>query len=144
MKKYLFLLLLFASGNYVQAQKCKAKDVPAAVMDAFKMEYPTVKKAWWGKDSLHYHAGFFNGKAPGSVTYDITGKKVITEMQVLIEDLPLRIRDYVQKNYPGEIYKEAAQITDAAGIITYEVEVKDMDLIFDATGNFIQALKCYE
>jgi len=127
-----------------EAQKCKAKDVPPPVMDAFKKEYPAVKKVYWGKDGIHYHAGFFDGKVPGSVTFDIMGKRLITEMQMPVEDLPQPVRDYVEKNYSGEIFKEVARITDADGMITYEVEVKDMDLIFDAKGNFIQALKCYD
>lgn len=144
MKKTSLVLLLAFFLTQAEAQKCKAKDVPLPVIDAFKKAYPAVRKVYWGKDSIHYHAGFFDGKAPGSVTFDIMGKRLITEMQMPVEDLPQPVRDYLEKNYYGEIFKEVARITDADGMITYEVEVKDMDLIFDAKGNFIQALKCYD
>ena len=65
-------------------------------------------------------------------------------MQMPVEDLPQTVTEYVQKNYPGEIFVEVAQITDAGGIITYEVQVKDVDLIFDSKGNFITSMKCDE
>lgn len=144
MKKLILLLLAAAFAISVQAQKCKEKDVPAPVKDAFNKEYPNSKKTCWGKDSGNYMVAFHNGKAPVSVTYDPSGKRVITEMQTPVEDMPQSIMDYVKKNYPGEIIVEAAQITDAEGVVTYEVQVKDLDLIFDAKGNFVESLKCYE
>ncbi len=134
------MLLLAAFVINVQAQKCKAKDVPPAVTNAFNKEYPNAKKCYWGKDSINYQVAFYAGKAPISVTYAAAGSRIITEMQMPVEDLPQGIADYVQKNYPGEIFRDVAQITDAAGIITYEVQVKDIDLVFDAKGNFLRSL----
>ena len=127
-----------------EAQKCKAKDMPPAVMEAFNKAYPNTKKTYCGKDSINYQVSFFDGKAPISVTYDAKGKRLITEKQMPAEDLPQNIPDYVKKNYSGEIFQEVAQITDGEGMVTYEVQVKDLDLIFDAKGNFLQSLKCYE
>lgn len=144
MKKTFFFLLLATFVTQAQAQKIKAKDVPAPVMDAFKKSYPDIQKTYWGKDSIHYHVAFYTGKAPMSVTYDSTGKIVIAEMQMPVEELPSGIVEYVQKNYPGEIFKDVAQITDEKGIVTYEIEVKDMDLVFDAKGNLISSEKCYD
>ncbi len=144
MKKALFCFILSIAASSTQAQKLAVKDVPFVVLNAFKDSFPAVKKAYWGKDSIHYHAGFFHLKAPGSVTYDSTGKRIITEIQVPVEDLPKLISDYIQKKYPAEMIKEAAKITDGMGVITYEVEIGGFDLIFDAKGNFLQSLKCYE
>jgi len=137
-------LLLASFVIHVNAQKLKPKDVPQPVLKAFKDSFPNVKKSYWGKDSIHYHVGFFYLKAPGSVTYDITGKRIISEMQMPVEDLPQNIVEYVQTNYPGEVVKEAAQIITGEGMITYEVEIKDFDLIFDTIGNFIKSFKCYD
>lgn len=144
MKKLLLFSLLSIFMVKAYTQKCKAKDVPPTVMSAFKNAYPNETKCYWGKDSINYQVSFFNGKAPISVTYDSSGKRLITEMQMPVEDLPKNIVDYVQKKYPGEIFQDVAQITNAEGIITYEVQVKEMDLIFDAKGNFLQSMKCYE
>jgi len=144
MKKLFLLLLLAAFFSNAQAQKCKAKDLPSSVMDAFHKDYPNAKKCYWGKDSINYEVAFFTGKAPISLTYDTTGKRIITEMQMPVEDLPQGVAAYVQKNYPDEIFKDVAQITDASGIVTYEVQIKDMALEFDAKGNYLESLKCNE
>ena len=144
MKKLFLLLTLAAFLNSAQAQKCSAKNVPAPVMDAFNKNYPDTKKCHWGKDSANYQVSFYNGKAPVAVTYSAGGKRIITEMQMPVEDLPQAVSAYVQKHYPDEIFQEVAQITDAAQVITYEVQVKDLDLVFDAKGNFITSMKCYE
>ncbi len=37
--------------------------------------------------------------------------------------------------------KEAAKITDAHGVVTYEAEVKGMDLLFDSAGKFLKEVK---
>lgn len=142
MKKLFFLVLAATIFIGVQAQKCKAKDVPPPVIHAFQKEYPSAKKIYWGKDSINYMVAFHTGKAPVAVTYNAEGKRVITEMQMPVEDLPPVIVDYVQKNYPGEIFKNVVQVTDANGIVSYEVQVKDLALEFDAKGNFIESLKC--
>ncbi|MBC7865300.1 MAG: hypothetical protein IAF38_20155, partial [Bacteroidia bacterium] len=34
--------------------------------------------------------------------------------------------------------KEAAKITDAKGVVTYEAEIDNADYIFDSTGNFLK------
>lgn len=142
MKKLLLLPLFAAFFVGVKAQKCKEKDVPPQVVDAFHKDYPNAKKCYWGKDSINYQVAFYTGKAPVAVTYDAAGKKMLTEMQIPVEELPPNITAYVQKNYPGEIYKNVVQVTDAAGIISYEVEVKNVALEFDANGNFIESLPC--
>ena len=48
---------------------------------------------------------------------------------------------YIQKNHSGAKIKEASKITLADGTLHYEAEVNGRDLIFDANGNFIKAVK---
>ena len=49
--------------------------------------------------------------------------------------------DYVKTNYKGQSVKEAAKITDGKATITYEAEIKGMDLLFDNNGKFIKEIK---
>jgi hypothetical protein len=49
--------------------------------------------------------------------------------------------NYLQANYANKKIKESAKITSAAGIITYEAEVEDKDLIFDGNGKFLKEVK---
>ena len=55
--------------------------------------------------------------------------------------LPQGVMEYVKKNYKENEVKEATKITDENDTITYEVEVKGLDLIFDSKGNFIKSIK---
>ena len=73
-------------------------------------------------------------------TLTFAQKMNIIEIQVEIElnQLPTGILDYVKKSYAGKQVKEGAKITDAKGKVTYEVEIKGVDLIFDSKGKFIK------
>lgn len=142
MKKVVLFLSLILFAATLNAQKCKEKDMPAGVMGAFNKAYPDVKKMYCGKESTNYQISFFEGNAPVSITYNGDGKRLITEKQIPVEDLPQGIIEYVQSNYPGEIYQEVAQITNEDGIISYDVQVKMIDLVFDANARYIGAFRC--
>ena len=62
-------------------------------------------------------------------------------MEIELNQLPSGVLDYVKANYKGQSVKEAAKITDVKGAVTYEVEIKGMDLIFDSNGKFIKEIK---
>ena len=72
---------------------------------------------------------------------DAQANIIETEVEIELSQLPTGILDYVKNNYTGRKVKEAAKITDAKGTVTYEVEIKGMDLIFDNNGKFIKELK---
>jgi hypothetical protein len=52
--------------------------------------------------------------------------------------LPAGVAAYVKEKYKVSNLKEAGKVTDAAGTITYEAEVKGRDLIFDGNGKFLK------
>jgi hypothetical protein len=47
-----------------------------------------------------------------------------------LSQLPKGILDYIKTHCMQRKAKEVAKITEAKGIITYEIEIKDMDFIF--------------
>lgn len=136
MKKVVLLMLLGGVLVNAQAQKLKSSDVPSSITQSFHKAYPSVKDVDWGKEGDKYEAEFDNNKTDMSVTYDNKGNLLETEMEISVQVLPQSIKDYVMKNYPSEKIKEAAKMTDPQGVVTYEAEVKKMDLIFDEDGNF--------
>lgn len=149
MKKLIIILSVtsFVCGN-ISAQDIKESDVPAAVVSAFKKQYPNVKEVEWEKEGDNYEAEIelvqvpMDGKGKKrevekSLEYTATGELVKTEEQIEIKALPAAINDYVNKNYPGKKIKEASKITEANGTIKYEAEVEKQDLIFDANGAFL-------
>lgn len=150
MKKLIIILSVtsFVCGN-ISAQDIKESDVPAAVVSAFKKQYPNVKEVEWEKEGNNYEAEIelvqvpMDGKGKKrevekSLEYTAAGELVKTEEQIEIKALPAAINDYVNKNYPGKKIKEASKITEANGTIKYEAEVEMQDLIFDANGAFLE------
>jgi uncharacterized membrane protein YkoI len=132
-------LLLFATLSF--AQKMQEKDVPNAVKLAFQKQFPTAQKVKWEKESGNFEAEFEMDKTETSVLFDLQGNILETETEIAVNQLPKAILDYVATNYKGQKIKEAAKITDAKGVLTYEAEIKGKDLIFDEKGNFLKEVK---
>lgn len=149
MKKLLMTIGLLAFfGAQLSAQDIKETEVPAPVMEAFKKQFPNVKKAEWEKEGANYEAEFelvqvpMDGKGKKreiekSVEYTASGELIQVEEEIEVSALPASVNDYVSKNYPGKKIKEAAKITEVSGAIKYEAEVEKEDLIFDNNGNFL-------
>ncbi len=122
------------------AQKIDAAKVPAAVKTAFAKQYPAVKVKW-EKEAGLFEAGFELKGNEMSALYDANGTMKESEMEIKVADLPASAVKYVNDNYKGKKIKESAKITKADGTVNYEAEVNGKDLIFDANGKFINAVK---
>jgi hypothetical protein len=141
MKKLTFILIFIMVTGFLMAQKIQSKDVPEAVMTAFQKEFPAAKIAKWDREENNFEASFDNNKLDQSVVFDAQGNILETEVEIGINELPEKAKDYVTLNYPGKKIKEVAKITDAQKTVTYEVEVNGMDLIFSEQGKFIKEIK---
>ncbi len=131
--------------NTACAQKIKEAEVPKAVVTSFQTNFKGAKVEKWDKEKDGgYEAEFDWNKVETSATFSADGKLMETEVEIKVSELPKTVTDYVAKNYPGHKIAEAAKITDAAGKLSYEAEVKkgkeEMDLLFDASGNFIKSV----
>lgn len=131
--------MLFAA--FTNAQKLADTNIPAIVKSAFSRTYPTVKAVKWDKEGTNYEASFTLNKAANAVLIDPQGSILETEVEIELSGLPGGVADYVKLHYKGKPLKESAKITDAKGTVTYEVEIKGMDLMFDSNGNFIREVK---
>ncbi len=140
MKKIVVTILLASCTSVVlTAQDIKAKDVPAIVKDALLKKYPDAVKISWEKENGNYEANW-GGRSgeDNSAQFSPTGAFVEYEQAIAINQLPAAVAVYVKAHYNNVAIKEAGKITDAAGTVSYEAEVKGKDLIFDANGNFIK------
>lgn len=133
------VVMLFATISF--AQKMQDKNVPAIIKAAFQKKYPTVKKLKWDKEGNNYEASFDLNKSDNSVLMDAQGNVIETEVEIELSQLPKAALDYVNNHYAGKKVKEGAKITDAKGIVTYEIELKGIDVIFDNNGKFIKEIK---
>lgn len=141
MKKLALMMVAAMITSLTFAQKLQEKDVPAPVKTAFQKNFPQAKVEKWEKEGINFEAEFELNKSEQSVLFDAQGDIIETEIEIEISELPNRILDYVKKNYIGQSVKEAAKITDTKGTLTYEVEIKGMDLLFDSNGKFIKEIK---
>jgi hypothetical protein len=143
MKK--LILLLAIAGLFIQAkaqeQKLIAKDVPGAVTAAFYKANPTIKDVSWSKKGANYIGAFEKDKVGNSVTFDVSGKLIESQEEIVTAALPTPAMNYVKLNYKEDDVKKAYKITDANWVVIYKAEVKGMDLTFDSNGNFINSIK---
>lgn len=138
MKKPLVAMsIIFAlgAGTLTAQQMSKGGEVPVAVKNAFKKDYPQIKKVKWDDEHGTYEAEFKSGSKDMSVTYSAAGIKQETETSLKVTELPKNVISYVAQKKYGKI-KEAARIVKADGSVVYEAEVKSGDLLFNENGSF--------
>ena len=144
MKAIIIILISVLGISAAQAQKLKETEVPAAVKDGFKKQFPNAKvKVWEKEKDNNYEAEFDLDKTETSATFNASGILLETEQEVAVNTLPKAIEAYINKNHAGSRIAEAAKITEAAtGKVLYEAEMKkgkeEWDLIFDDKGNFLK------
>lgn len=141
MKKLAFMLVAAMITSLTFAQKIQEKDVPAPVKTSFQKHYPNIKEVKWDKEGEKFEASFDLSKVDNSVLFDAQGNILETEVEIEFSQLPKGVLEYVATNYKGQKVKEAAKITDAKGTVTYEAEIKGLDLLFDRNGKFIKETK---
>lgn len=141
MKKLMLIGFTVVMTTVGCAQKSTGKDIPEAAKNAFEKSYPTAKEVKWEKENDLFEVHFdYNGK-DYSVLYDANGVATETEVEINISQLPEKAQEYLKTHYPGKKIKEAATITNADGVVTYEAEINGVDVIFDTSGIFVKESK---
>ena len=126
------------SGCY--AQDLKSSDVPEVVKSALVKKYPEAKGVSWEKENGNYEANW-GGKSgeDNSVQFTPSGNFIEIVKAIPVSKLPQSIAPYIKAHYNNSKISEAGIVTDATNKISYEVEVKGKDMIFDENGKFIKA-----
>ncbi len=147
MKLHAFLILLLLSTS-VSAQKQKQKQkqdtIPHAITACIEKEYPDAKLKSWQKSNTGYEAALKIEGQDALLKINNNGDWVETIIEMSETDMPGRIPNYLESNYPGSkivssIYKE----TKDNGAF-YFIQIKkpkstmdvDVELFFDASGGF--------
>lgn len=138
MKTAIAILTLTFATVVCKAQKMKEAEVPAAVKEAFKKQYPNAKVQKWEKEGKDFEAEFKLNKVETSVLMDASGAILETEKEIKVADLPKAITEYVTKNMPGKKIKEASGILGADGNKTYEAEIDGTGYIFNSAGTLLK------
>ena len=128
---------LFACGE-CKKEKCNKEEksevkAPASVETKFASLYPDAEEVEWTIENGNYEADFELKEAEMSASFDSTGNFLESEVGIDISELPASITKFINDEISGVEISEAAKITDAKGVVTYEAEIKK-DLIFTADG----------
>lgn len=141
MKRLLIMLVAVCSTALVQAQKKNTLIVPATVKTSLSKKFPNATQVKWEKEGDNFEANFKSNKISYSTILDKSGNILETEVPIQIRDLPSAARAYVASNYAHVKIKDAAQITNAQGVVTYEAGIEGKDLIFDTQGRLLESKK---
>lgn len=136
MKKVFLAIGLVAMFAFTGCNE--GKKAPQAVKTAMEKLYPGISKVNWDDEDNTWEAEFKNNGVKTSVTFLTDGTLKEIEEEVALADFPQAATDYINQNYPSEKVDEIARMTDAKGVVTYEAEVKDSELVFNTQGKLIK------
>ena len=143
MKKILFVLIAVQAltlSLFAQS-KLNESSIPEVVKSKFKSLYPGSKVEWWAKEEGNFVAEFDYPKKENVIFIAPDGKVIKTEARIHPSEIPADAQAYSAKHYPGKKVTDAVTTKDHQGNQIYEAEVDELDLIFDAKGQFIKSVK---
>jgi len=139
--------VLITTGAF--AQKIQEKDVPAAVVTAFKTKFPTTTKTNWEKENTNeFEAEFKLNGEEVSANFDNTGKWLETETEIKTAALPAAVQATLNKDFAGYKIEEAAKIESAKDGNVFEAEIEkgeeSYDVLFTPDGKVLSKTKLEE
>ncbi|MCB0478005.1 MAG: PepSY-like domain-containing protein [Crocinitomicaceae bacterium] len=139
--KFLSLAALLVAFTGCSKEKGSSKEVPTPVKTSFANNFPNAQNEKWSKDGSDYEVEFENDRVEYEVVFDAKGNILQTEKEVDIESLPSKVKIYLAENF-AQHTPEGAVLKSEGGKDFYEVEYesegKEIELVFDSNGNFIE------
>jgi len=116
-----------------EGKECEEVKVPETIETNFASLYPKADEVRWEKEKGEYEAEFEVDEKEMSVLFDSIGNFIESEVEIELTELPATITKFIKDELTEVKVREASKITDAKGVVTYELEIKK-DLIFSADG----------
>ncbi len=120
-------VLLLALSAVAQEKKITAKDVPAAVMSAFKTAYPKATIRGYAREKEHGKVFYEIESREGTTTRDVLfnpdGTVAEIEESVAAIDLPAEIQQAIKRKYPKAIITRAERTT-TGDKVSYEIAAR--------------------
>lgn len=135
---------LFSFSAVAQEKKITAREVPAAVITAFKNSYPNATIRGYAREKEHgkvfYEIESREGTMSRDVLYNADGTVAEIEESMPATDLPADAQQAIKQKYPKAVIR-LAEKTTAGDKITYEVSLRQgkrrMSMEFNASGKVI-------
>lgn len=136
-----FCILGMAQERKGEKENEEKIEVPTAIVNAFKKEFPNVRKVSWSDEDGDFEAEFKWKGTEASATYDLSGHRKEIETEIKADELPSGVMDFITKNYSKQKVTEIAKIINDKDVVMFEVEIsangKSSDLLFDTSGKLI-------
>lgn len=147
MKAFALIVMTVATFGIpavAQEKKITAKDVPAAVIAAFKNSYPNATIRGYAQEKEHgkvfYEIESREGTLSRDVLYNADGTVAEIEESIAATDLPAIAQQAIKQKYPKAVIR-LAEKTTAGDKVGYEVSLrqgqKRMSMEFDASGKVV-------
>jgi hypothetical protein len=139
------IVVAFGFSCAAQEVKLKARQVPRAVVAAFKAAYPQAEIRGYSREKEHgkvfYEIESRDGEVSRDVLYLADGTVAAVEEGMPITDLPQEVQDTLRNSYATAVITSAEKITHD-NITEYEVHgkigKKRIEVKFDATGKVLE------
>jgi hypothetical protein len=148
MKKTILISVIVLTAGLVNAQIINESVVPSSVKATFYSICPEVivdkidtVPIKWEKKKTQYLAQFERSNTTKYVIIGLKGNWIETKTSIKVLALPKSATEYIKANYAGKKVIKSLQINHSSGKVTYEVELENAVLYFDADGGFISASK---
>jgi len=137
---------LLSISAVAQEKKITAKDVPAAVISAFKTAYPNATIRGYAQEKengkLFYEIESREGTMSRDVLYNPDGTVAEVEESIAPTDLPADAQKAIHQKYPKAVIS-LAERTTAGDKIGYEVSAhqgkRRISMEFDASGKVLSS-----
>ena len=136
---------LLALSAVAQERKITAKDVPAAVMSAFKTAYPNATIRGYAREKengkVFYEIESREGTTTRDVLYNPDGTVAEIEESIAATDLPAEVQQAMKEKYPKAVITKAERTT-VGDKVTYEIVAKQgkkkVTIEFDSSGKVLK------
>lgn len=149
MKKLILFTVIAMFSTVAKSQKINADKVPVAVINTFKVKFPTAEKVNWSMENAkEYEAEFKLNKDEHSANFSEDGAWLETEVEISKSQLPQVVIDAINKQYPKCKIDEVEQASSPENSLYYGITVKlngkEFDIDLKATGEIIKAVEVKE
>lgn len=139
-------VMLLGFPAAAQEKKITAKQVPAAVIAAFKTAYPNATIRGYAQEKengkLFYEIESVEGTTHRDVLYNADGTVAEIEESIAATDLPAAAQEAFRQKYPKAVIS-LAEKTTAGDKVTYEVAArqgrKRISMEFDTAGKVLHS-----
>ncbi|WP_033564802.1 PepSY-like domain-containing protein [Sphingobacterium sp. SYP-B4668] len=143
MKNLILALMLLFSIQAIYAQDIKESQVPAVILNAYKLQFKNAKLSEWEiKHNGVYEVDFktsLTGK-DHTALYTPEGKLVSYKQEITAKQLPREVKDAIKKEFKGFRIDDVDRY-DQQGKVTYKVGLKnspqEYEVVFSASGAVI-------